>query len=351
MATAVLCLLAAAGSAAGADVLSPVERAETPLFTRASPIGDVSYTPGRGLRIGDTGLSLGGYSEVELFRDEGEHAHLTLSDLSLFVVADPLPRLHFFSEIEYENVLDLDQRGHVGSSDDNLTAERLYADVTLTDALTLRTGVFLTPVGRWNVIHAAPLVWTTSRPLTTQKPFDQNVTGVMLFGSVFPRHGTLTYYLYDQFEEPLEGNPDFHPAEHSVGARLEFTSDASWSVGTSVLAARRAGGWRQLGGLDLLWSRERLELMSELVFADGGDIGFEWGAYVQAALALTARLALVDRFEHYDGPPPAPPVNLIALGVAYRPLPAIVLKAEYLIADRSAPDANQGFKASFATLF
>jgi hypothetical protein len=44
-------------------------------------------------------------------------------------------------------------------------------------------------------------------------------------------------------------------------------------------------------------------------------------------------------------------VNLIALGVAYRPLPAIVLKAEYLIADRSAPDANQGFKASFATLF
>jgi hypothetical protein len=344
-------LFATSPPAAVAEYLTPVERAETPLFTRASPVGDIAYTPGRGLRVGDTGLSLGGYSSLAFNRDEGERAHIELEDVSLFVVADPFPRLHFFSEIEYEDVLDLDSRGHVGSSDDRLDAERLYADVTVTDALNIRTGIFLTPVGRWNVIHAAPLVWTTSRPLTTEKPFDQNVTGVMLFGSFFPRRSTLTYYVYDQFEEPIEGNPEFHPAEHSVGARLELTGDSSWSVGTSFLAARRGGGWRELGGLDLLWSYARVELMGEMVIADGAELGFEWGGYLQAAFALTPRLALVDRYEHYDGPPPAPPVNLIAFGLAYRPLPAVVLKAEYLIADRSAPDANQGVKASIATLF
>jgi hypothetical protein len=91
--------------------------------------------------------------------------------------------------------------------------------------------------------------------------------------------------------------------------------------------------------------------MGELVVADGGGIGFEWGGYLQAAFALTPRFALVDRYEHYDGPPPAPAVNLIAVGLAYRPLPATVVKVEYLIADRSAPDAQQGFKASFAILF
>lgn len=335
---------------AAAQYLNPVERAETPLFSRASPLGDVTYTAGRGLRIGDTGLTLGGYSNVTLIRDEGERGELSLDDVSLFVIADPFPHLHLFSEIEYEDPLDIDTRGHVGSSDDVLSVERLYADVNIADALNVRTGIFLTPVGRWNVIHAAPLVWTTSRPLSTLKPFDEDLTGVMLFGSVFPRHGTVTYYLYDQFAGPIEGNPSFDPADHSVGARLELTGDSSWSIGASFLAARREGSWRELGGLDFLWSHRRVELMSELVIADGGDSGAEWGGYLQAAIAITPRLALVERYEYYDALS-APGVNLIALGLAYRPFPAVVLKAEYLIADRRAPDAEPGVKASIATLF
>ncbi len=343
-------LVLVSSAPAPAQYLSPVDRAETPLFTVASPLGDVTYTAGRGLRVGDTGLTLGGYSNVTLIRNEGERAELSLDDVSLFVIADPFPHLHLFSEIEYEDPLDIDTRGHVASSDDVLSVERLYADVSIADALNVRTGIFLTPVGRWNAIHAAPLVWTTSRPLSTVKPFDEDVTGVMLFGSVFPRHGTVTYYLYDQFAPPIEGNPSFDPADHSVGARLELTGDPSWSVGASFLAARREGGWRELGGLDLLWSRRPVEVMSELVIAEGAGIGSEWGGYVQAALAISPRLALVERYEHYDGPS-APGVNLIALGFAYRPLPAVVLKAEYLIADRSAPDAEPGVKASIATLF
>ncbi len=64
--------------------------------------------------------------------------------------------------------------------------ERLYADVYLAPAATLRLGKFLTPIGRWNLIHADPLMWTTSRPLVTFQPFATDTTGGMLYGSVHP---------------------------------------------------------------------------------------------------------------------------------------------------------------------
>jgi hypothetical protein len=173
----------------------------------------------------------------------------------------------------------------------------------------------------------------------------------MLFGSVFPGVNTLRYSVWDQFAPPIEGNPEFDPADHSLGGRVELDTPRAWSVGASILAARRGGGWRMLGGADVLWTHQRFELMSELVAADGGGIGSEWGGYVQLVFGLTARLALVERYEHYAAPGPVPRVNLMAFGVAFRPLPAVVLKAEYLLADRSAPNAEPGFKASLATLF
>jgi len=344
-------LLASGVPAAAEEALSPVELGETPLFERPSPLGSISYTAGRGLRVGDTGLTLGGYANLTVGRPEGGPGELELQDVSLFAIWDPLPRLHFFSEIEWADVFEANDKGDAGSPDERLTVERLYADVTVNDLVNVRTGIFLTPVGRWNVIHAPPLHWTTEQPLVTELPFDPNTTGVMLFGSVFPERGVLRYSVWDQLADPVEGDPEFDPADHSVGARLEYTDDLGWSIGATYLAARREGDWRHLGGADLLWHLGRLELMGELAVEDGaGDE--QWGAYLQSVFQLTSRTYLVGRFEHYDfADPEDGRVNLITLGVAFRPLPAVVLKAEYLIADRSAPEAEAGIHASFATLF
>ena len=41
----------------------------------------------------------------------------------------------------------------------------------------------------------------------------------------------------------------------------------------------------------------------------------------------------------------------MSLGLAFRPVPATLVKVEYLIAGRTAPHAEPGFKASIATLF
>lgn len=346
-------LAATARFAAASNIpMAPVEASETPIASWATPIGDVRYTPGRGLGVGDTGLTLGGDLNVTLFRDEGEKAHLNLDDVSLFVIWEPIARLRFFSELEYENVFDIDSKGHVDSPDESATVERLYLDGSVSDAVNVRTGIFLTPVGRWNTIHAAPLVWTTSRPLVTERAFDPSVTGAMVFGSLFPTAGTVTYSVYDQFAKPIEGNPDFDPADHSVGGRLQYEADGDWSVGSSYLAARRGGEWRHLGGLDFLWSRRPLEIMGEAIVlgGEGTGGGATWGFYVQPVLAVSPRVALVARYEHVDAPGPFQ-LNIMTMGVAVRLLSTVVLKSEYQVVDRHARVAPAGFRASVAVLF
>ena len=340
----------AAGPTVAGVPMSPVEASESPIGSWTTPIGDLSYTPGRGLRVGDTGLTLGGYSNVSLLRDEGEKAHLRLDDVSLFVIWEPVARLRFFSELEYAEIFDIDSKGHVDSPDESATVERMYVDGGISDALNVRAGIFLTPVGRWNVIHAAPLVWTTSRPLVTERPFDPNVTGVMLFGSWFPSAGTVTYSVFDQFAGPIEGNPEFDPADHSLGGRLQYDADGGWSVGSSYLAARRGDDWRHVGGLDVLWSRRPLEIMGEALVQAGDGGGPEWGLYVQPVLAVSARTALVARYEHYAVPGPSA-VNVMTIGVAFRLLPTVVVKAEYQVADRLTKVEPPGFRSSIAVLF
>lgn len=331
--------------------MSPVEASEEPLASWATPIGALRYVPGRGLHVGDTGLTLGGYANATLYRDEGKEAKFSLDDLSLFVIYEPIARLRFFSELEYADVFDIDEDGNTESREESATVERLYLDVGVSDAVNLRAGIFLTPVGRWNTIHAAPLVWTTSRPLTTEIPFDPNVTGVMLSGSLFPAAGTVTYSVFDQFAQPIEGNPDYDPAHHSTGARVQYDADRGWSVGSSYVAALRHGDWRHLGGIDALWSQRPIEVMGEAVLDAGEGGAPQWGFYVQPVLAVSARLALVFRYEHFAPAGPPPQVNIMTIGFALKLLPTVVFKSEYQVVDRHTDVAPAGYRGSIAVLF
>jgi hypothetical protein len=327
------------------------EEADRPLLGVPSPVGDLTYTPGRGARLGRTGITLGGYANVNVTRDEGGPAELVADDLSLFVSWDPVPRFHLFSELEIEDALVVDDHGHGGTDEARFTAERVYGDVLLSDALVLRVGKFLTPVGRWNVIHAQPLVWTTSRPLATTLPFDPHTTGAMLLGSVPVRTGTLAYTLYGQATDQLDPTPEPQRQDRAGGARLEYGTTTGWSVGASYLGFTHFDRWHHLGGLDAFWRRGRFELMGELTYEEVVRApGDQWGLYVQPVIETLPRIFLVLRYEHYDQPS-GPTVDLGVTGLAWRPVPYLVLKAEYLFSDRRAAESPPGFKSSVAILF
>src|SRR5882672_5804059 len=168
------------------------------------PKANWEYHLGQGLQLGNSGLTRGGYGSV---RVEDLHRHppqLTLSALSLFVSWDTGTRVHFFSEVKLEDVAVTRGERAFDDRDHGIELERLYADVYLAEAATVRLGKFLTPIGRWNLIHADPLVWTTSRPLITSQPFATNTTGGMLYGSLFPFGRDLDYSVYLEATDGLD---------------------------------------------------------------------------------------------------------------------------------------------------
>jgi hypothetical protein len=336
---------------------------QAPVLIAPTAVGDIEYRAGRGLRIGDTGLTVGGFSTVAMSRFEGDRARFRFDDLDLFLFFDPTPYMHVFADLAFDQLLELDDGGHENSTNAEASVERLYGDLSVSDPLNVRFGKFLTPVGRWNQVPAEPLVWTTSRPLVTGRPFDEHVSGAALWGRTFPPGGSLTYTLYGQFLDAFasssRGSSDAFdptekrsPADNSAGARLDYSALKGWAIGASYFTFSRHGEWNHLGGFDGLWQGERWEVSGEFLAGRGDPDGHRIvGLYVQPVVQLANGVHAVGRYEYYDPGAHDPPLHLFDLGVAWRPISFLILKADYLFANRSSDFDPPGIHASVSLLF
>ena len=107
-----------------------------------------------------------------------------IDEISLILRWENDGRFKFFGELELERPISWNDNERISHKNAYLDLERLYLDYNLSEKLNLRAGRFLTPAGRWNLLHAAPLVWTTTRPLVTSRLFPASTNGLMLYGSV-----------------------------------------------------------------------------------------------------------------------------------------------------------------------
>ncbi len=349
---AALVLLAGSPAVAGEPPAPSLDGPDT--IGVDSPIGRIDYHPGRGLRLGDTRITIGGFASAEAARFEGGDSSGGLEGANFFLFFDPLPFVHAFSELETGQLVGA-QTGQEGVKTHlALGVERAYGDFGASDAAILRFGKFLTPVGRWNTILAEPLTWTTSTPLIVEDVFDEATTGAMLWGSAFPTGGALSYSLYGAFLNPLDPDPDAPPAKHTGGARLDWTSLNGWSVGASYFASQSpSGAWHQLGGVDGLWRpNARVELSGESVFGQGSrEDGALWGLYAQAVVETVDTLYAVGRYERFDPPDDGRSVDLFDLGLTWVPVYYLRLKADYSVVDHTDEFTTPGFQASFSILF
>ena len=338
--------------AADPDTTTYPRREGPELLGADTPIGRLEYVPGRGLTVGRTNLTIGGFTTVAGAWLEGGHGEVQLDNANFFLFWDPLPWVHVFSEIELTRLAEWDtDRAHAHSAP-GIDVDRLYVDVGKADILNLRFGRFLTPIGRWNQVLADPLVWTTSEPLIVEDVFDETMRGAMLWGTTFPRGGALSYGLYGTFLDSIHHEDQ---AQHSAGARLEWASLAGWTVGASYFASQRTGQrWHHLGGVDALWRpHERVELSMEAVSGEGSQAaGHEWGLYAQGVVEMVRTLYAVGRYEHFD---PAEhdqrAHDLVVVGLTWVPRYYLRLKADYRIADHRDDLSAPGLRMSFSILF
>ena len=309
------------------------------------PFAGARYELGRGLSLPALGLDVRGYTTALYEDQEGERARGEWHDFSLMLAWQAAPAWQAFAELEAEGVLTADSRD-VGVRDLELQVERLYVDHTLQPSTTVRLGQFLTPFGRWNEVHADPLVWTVTRPLSTVIAIPDHAIGAMVYGTVPLARDSIEYkawvddsialdprgsgFEFEDYELPGLGNA----MRRALGLQFRYhRSDGRVQLGLSyaALELRDGEGHHQAVGLDGLYVWRRTELSGEVLyranFAQPGSD--DWGGFVQIAVPLLGQVYGIGRGEYYRSGPLDTDAHRFTGGLAYRPHPALTFKCEY----------------------
>ncbi|HEX9106767.1 MAG TPA: hypothetical protein VF832_06060 [Longimicrobiales bacterium] len=358
-------------------------------------------------------IHLGGYGSLVLGLDElgapqsaGTPAPGTVtgSAVALLVSGTPLARLSYFAELDGA----ARSRENWPGREDNRgwDVARLYGELSLGDALRLRAGRFLTPVGQWNEVHADPLTWTSQRPLTTYRAFAKSVTGLMAAGARPLGGRDAGYAIYwapvaspgiagdetsflnaaggrvalevlpnlylgasaaaYRASRPRAADEDSAEAEAADG-NGSGSAEGAWSAGAGGGTLARAdalgtgeidgpdresdGSPRRLLGADLSWTTGRLELLAEATALSAqGTRRAERGGFVQAALPLIGPVFMVLRTEAYT-PVVRGALRIHTLGLTARPSPHVTLKLERQFTSRPSTRAGDGWFASASAIF
>lgn len=333
-----------------------------------TPADDNGYRLGRGYRLDSLGVTLGGYANFRYENLEGRKAAFTPQDLSLFLGAELTPTWRFFSESEIGNAFTVTGAGLSGSGRE-FDVERLYLEHDLSTGLRLRIGKYLTPIGRWNLVHADPLVWTVSRPLTTASAFARHASGAEAIGAFRLGRGTLDYRLFlddtgdldpSQRTEEAFLDTDVQPNprnafDHGAGVRLVYRSlDDRLQLGFSAAHFKlqdRPNG-KNLVGADLFYAVRRAELTGEAVYreSNGDAEGDDRGAFLQLAVPVYGEWFAVASHERYKSGLFPEAADIDRFGVTYRPVPPVSVKIERRETrgeERLAPD---GWLLAFSLL-
>jgi len=333
LASAAFCALAATTSTASAESVD-------------------GYTPGRGLSLFDNHLIIGGYLALNLHVLDQETDRFSPDDLSLFLTWQPINHLKFFGEFEAEDVLTLGRHG-LHTNDAATSLERLYAEWEPNDTLRLRVGKLLTPIGIWNVIHAAPLVWTVSRPLSTDTFFDTGLTGASLDATLLRGDFDLVATAFGQATEQLDEGDYPQVFRRAVGGRLQLSTSAGPRAGLSYVRFddETDSRWESTFGADFFWETTRFEVSAEASVNDPSSGPTTWGAYAQLVYhpPWSLRLHPVARIEYVDlaGVERTP----FVFGLAWKPNLCTIVKVEGIVGGHDTELGGEGMLMSLAVLF
>lgn len=318
----------------------------------AAPDARAAYEPGRGFSMLDDRLIIGGYLSVEASFLDQSRDRLVLEDVSTFITLKLTDNWLLFSEAEIEEGAHIDRKG-VGDGHDVFSLERLYAQWRPNDRFRVRVGKMLTPIGIWNSIHAAPLVWTTSRPIATEQFFDTGLTGAE--ATWFQSFGAtdLALTAFGQATEHLNDPNDPQEARRAIGARLEGGHSCGPHLGASFVRYRDHTDHRNetTYAVDAMWATRYLEASAEAAFNDPDSGRTTLGAYLQLVLHVFEPVALhpfvrveYADLENADRVP-------VVFGFAWRPTATTIFKVEGILGGRDTDLGGDGALTSFAVLF
>ncbi len=390
------------------DVLSKeVEK----LRTNLSIPDEVQYKSAYGLgpaaskvyQVGK-GLSIGGYGEANYQANVGEKgSNKDNADLERFVLYAGYKftdHILFNSELEFEHA----STGEGAEEKGEVSVEFAAMDFFINPLANIRAGLVLMPMGFINQIHEPPFYFGNQRPLVEQLiiPSTWREMGVGLFGQITPE---LTYTAYvvngldaagfnstKGIREGKGGGSQAKAENFGVVARTDYTPSAlpGLTVGGSAFvgnagqnqtfAGQKADVFTQLYEGHVQWKYRGLEFRTlgswghindaALLSADKGEtIGSEnYGFYSEVGYDVlpllfkntTQYLAPFVRYEKLDTIAQAPtgftddPTkdwSIYQLGLHYKPIPNVVIKADYRNRVARQGPLSDDFNLGFGFIF
>ncbi|BFI96041.1 MAG: hypothetical protein RSP_15510 [Rhodanobacter sp.] len=325
------------------------------------------YSLGQGLYYPAIGLRLGGYTDFNFYDVQGNKSSYDVHDFSLFLTQDIGTQWQLFAEVEAANPVN--NRGNTDVDNAELDIERLYVDYHANQYVNFRFGKFLTPVGSWNLVHADPLTWTISRPLSTSAAFALHANGAMMFGT-FPVHGNdLDYWVFADDTKNLDIGDDQNNVYTNFGATealhnnfrqalggrvLYHLFGDSLSIGASAVDYELESPRDKyfLSGLDVSWNTRYIGFTGEAIYRSGTDNRpDELGGFVQTQIPLWRGFYFIERYERYRSSTPEQTSTIRTTAINFKPVEGIVLKLEYRDGTDNLSLAPDGWLASAAILF
>ncbi len=305
-------------------------------------------------------VTVSGYAKLTANALNRAPTAVELDDLSLFVSGKFNRWLNPFLEAEAYKMPLWEESNGLQFNSAQLVIERLYNDIQITEDDTFRAGKFLAPINHWNIVHAAPLVWTTTRPVTSNYSRANYITGFNI------RHDfdALSGHALEVYWQPAA---EFNPkplTEHErhyqtvAGARWIAHEDLDYYLGVSFQHADvdKSNETRNSISVDGNWQHKWFELESELLFTQVDTDqrhyrNHDWGGYVQMAVPLVDHFNLIARYEHFEFANKLAPTDSVLGGIVYRPVPRLSFKLEWQQTEGSVYKNQTGLYSSIAVLF
>ncbi len=315
-------------------------------------------------------LAIGGYAEmlVRSNYETGVHEGYSFEArrFNIFMFSSVSDLIKLTSELEFEH------------GTEEIKLEMALVDLQFSEALNLRGGILLSPLGRFNLAHDSPKNDFVDRPLVSTRiiPTTLSEAGLGFYGTLYPAGANrMTYEAYlvnglndgilfggdgtsipdgrpEAFEEDNNGSPAFTgriAASPDFGGELGFSLHTGRyntykSEGLDVDEPRTATIW----AIDAEYETGRLALQGEAARA-GVEIPVslvglfaekQWGVYGQAVYRLFDRVLPIfpqsalfagGRYDYIDRDADLAGDDLrrVTLGLSFRPVPETVLKLDY----------------------
>jgi hypothetical protein len=355
---------------------------------------------------GRPGVSIGGYGEFHYENFAGNRQDDVPAGLGdridalraiVYVGYKFSDRVLFNSEIEFEH----------GSTEDggSVSVEFAYLEGRLSPAFGVRGGLLLAPMGFLNEIHEPPTFLGTTRPETERRiiPSTWREVGAGVFGA----RGDLNYraYIINGFDaggfgasgirDGRQNGAEAKGINFAVVGRVDWTGVPGLTVGTSAYVGRSGQGAAlpsdptvSIGARTTIWEAhaeykargfDLRGLVAQTRVADAAEVnelnGLSGDAsvgerltgwYVQGGYDVLRRLGTSQQLLPYlryeklntqDAVPdgftanPANDRTIVSLGLAWKPLLNVALKADYQLHRNEADTGVNQFNLNLGYLF